>query len=392
MSTPASPATPLSFGLTLAMAVACGIAVANIYYNQPMLGIMEHDLGNVGVTGLIPTATQLGYAVGLFFLVPLGDLMDRRGLIVSQFMLLALTLALVALAPTASIVVAASLAMGICATVVQQIVPFAAALASPATRGKTMGTVMAGLLCGILLSRTLSGFVATHFGWREMFWLAVPLAIAMGIKMAVLLPRHSSRLKLSYVGALRSLVSLWRHEPTLRHATMIQAALFASFSAFWTVLALHLQEPRFQLGADVAGLFGIVGAVGVVAAPLAGRIADRHGPAPVIAAGAALSLLSWLIFGLWGTVPGLVVGVIALDFGVQSSLVSNQHVVFALHSDARSRLNTIFMTGMFLGGSAGSAGGMLAWHLGGWTAVCGFGIGLALLSLVIVLLSRTAKK
>ena len=392
MSTPASPAPPLSSGLTLAMAFACGIAVANIYYNQPMLGIMERDLGNVGVTGLIPTATQLGYAVGLFFLVPLGDLMDRRRLIVSQFMLLALTLALVALAPSASIVVAASLAMGMCATVVQQIVPFAAALASPATRGKTMGTVMAGLLCGILLSRTLSGFVASHFGWREMFWLAVPLSIAMGIKMAVLLPRNSSRLKLSYAGALRSLVSLWRHEPTLRHATMIQAAQFASFSAFWTILALHLQEPRFQFGADVAGLFGIVGAVGVVAAPLAGRIADRRGPAPVIAAGAALSLLSWLIFGLWGTVAGLVVGVIALDFGVQSSLVSNQHVVFALHPDARSRLNTIFMTGMFLGGSAGSAGAMLAWHLGGWAAVCGFGIVLALLALAIVLLSRTTKK
>lgn len=392
MSKQESPPASISTGLTLAMALACGVAVANIYYNQPMLGIMEHDLGNDGVTGLIPTVTQLGYAVGLFFLVPLGDLMDRRSLIVGQFMLLALTLVLVALAPSASIVVAASLAMGICSTVVQQIVPFAAALASPSSRGKTMGIVMAGVLCGILLSRTLSGFVATHFGWREMFWLAVPLAVAMGLAMAVLLPRNSSRLKMNYGSALKSLVSLWRHEPTLRHATLMQAALFASFSAFWTVLALHLQEPHFQLGADVAGLFGIVGAVGVVAAPLAGRIADQRGPALVIAAGAVLTLLSWLIFGLWGTVPGLVVGVIALDFGVQSSLVSNQHVVFSLHSDARSRLNTIFMTGMFLGGSAGSAGGMLAWRLDGWHTVCGFGIVLALIALGLVLLSRRAKK
>jgi predicted MFS family arabinose efflux permease len=391
MSQSINAAPVISQGLTLTMALAAGVAVANIYYNQPMLGIMEHDLGNTNITGMIPTVTQLGYAAGLFLLVPLGDLMDKRKLIVNQFILLALTLILVALAPSASVVVAASLAMGICATVVQQVVPFAAALATPASRGKTMGTVMAGVLCGILLSRTLAGFVATTWGWRAMFWLAAPLAIAMALMMALFLPRNHPRVKMSYGAALTSLISLWQHERPLRFATMIQASLFASFSAFWTVLALHLQEPRYHLGANIAGLFGIIGAVGVIAAPIAGRIADRRGPALVISASAVMTLLSWLIFGFWGTIPGLIVGVIVLDFGIQSALVSNQHVVFALNPEARSRLNTVFMTGMFLGGAVGSASATVFWKLAGWTGVCGFGILFAVIALTLVTFSRARK-
>lgn len=382
---------PLKERTIFAMATACGLAVANIYYNQPMLALIEHQFASVTTIGMIPTATQLGYAIGLLLLVPLGDLVERRRLIVVQFLILAIALAGAALAPGPWSLVAASFFVGTFATVAQQIVPLAVALSPSALRGRTIGKVMSGLLCGILFSRTLSGFVATYLGWRAMFWISVPLALFGAGLMAMVLPRSEPTTYLRYPTLLYSLQKLWRAQPLLRRATLTQAALFASFISFWTILSLHLAEPPYGYGPYAAGLFGIVGAVGVFAAPLAGRLADRRGPLLVIVIGAVVTVTSWLMFGIWAVLAGLIVGVVLLDFGVQSSLVSNQHVIYALDESARSRLNTLFMGGVFLGGAIGSTAATMAWRQEGWLGTCVIGIVFALLALIFQLAGLRAR-
>ena len=377
------PRVGLTRGVTLAMAAACGLAVANIYYNQPLLGILGRAFPGSLAVGFVPTATQLGYAAGIFLLLPLGDRVQRRTLILAQLAALCLALVGMTLATTPFALLAASAAIGVTATLAQQIIPFAADLAGPERRGAVIGTVMSGLLCGILLGRTVAGFIGEHFGWRAVFGLSIVAAAGVAAVLAVVLPRQEPRSRLTYPALLASLWELWRNEPTLRRAALMQTALFASFSTFWTVLAYKLEQPPYGMGADVAGLFGLLGASGALAAPLIGRVADRRGPRVGILVGAGMVLACWVLIGFSLSMAALVAGVLLLDVGVQGGMISNQHTIFALRPDAGGRINTVYMGSLFLGGSVGSAAASLAWFHGGWPMVSLLGGALAALALVL---------
>jgi predicted MFS family arabinose efflux permease len=378
----------LTRSLTAVMALAAGLSVANIYYNQPMLGLMVTDFQGAGHARLVPAATQLGYALGLLLLVPLGDSLDRRRLIVAQSVVLVAALALAAAAPSVLVLLLASVVIGAMATIAQQIVPLAAELAAPEHRGSVVGTVMSGLLAGILLARTVSGGVGAYFQWRTMFSLGAVIAALMGVLLFFTLPRRPPELRYRYSDLLLSLGSLTRSQPALRRSVMIQGAMFACFSIFWTTLALLLQEPPFRLGSEVAGLFGIIGLAGVVIAPMAGRLSDKRGPHGIIGLGILLVLAAFILFAAYPTLTGLTLGVVLLDTGVQMSMIANQSVIFGLVPAARNRINTIYMTGMFLAGAAGSAAAGIAWTDLGWRGVSGLGILVALAGLAVHLSRR----
>jgi predicted MFS family arabinose efflux permease len=375
-----------------AMAIAAGLCVANIYYNQPLLALLAQEFGVSGARiGLVPMATQVGYALGLFFLAPLGDRFERKRLILLHVGGMVITLAASALARGVVSLAWASFATGVLASVVQQIVPMAAQLAPPARRGRVVGTVVSGILLGILLARTVSGAVAAAVGWRAMFWLAAGFMVLVGAGLAAALPRAPGRSSLGYGALLGSMLGLVRRHAVLRQASVVQALLFATFSVFWSTLALALAQPPFGLGSTAAGLFGLVGAAGALAAPLSGRIADRGGPALVATLGAALVTIAFLVLGLLPlSLASLIVAVIVMDLGVQSALVSNQARVQALDQHASSRLNTVYVTTMFVGGAIGSAAGLQAWEWGGERAVAGAGLAFGVMALGVSLVRKKA--
>jgi predicted MFS family arabinose efflux permease len=380
---PGAPSLTLTPRLTLALAIAAGIAAANVWFNQPMLGSIATSLrAPIQQVAVLPTATQIGFASGILLLVPLGDRISRRRLILAQFWALALAAMAAAFAPGVATLTLASVAVGLAASVTQQIVPFAAELAAPGARARAVGTVMSGLLAGVLLGRVFSGVLAEHFGWRATFGVAAALGVLVALGLAALLPHSRPSVRLSYGALLLSVVELFSRLAPLRRASVVQAGLFGAMSAFWSVLVWKLQAPPLRLGADIAGLFGVLGAAGVMAASLAGRFADRFGARGVIGAGCVLSAAGFVVFALWSGLGGLIVGLILLDLGVQAAIVGNQVVIYALAPEARGRINTAFMTVMFSGGAFGSAAAGYGWVLAGWPAVCAVGLALTAFSLV----------
>lgn len=366
----------MAASLVTLLATGAGLSVASLYYSQPMLGILAADIGVSALDiGLVPTLTQLGYAAGILLLAPLGDRHDRRTIILIKAALLVISLLAAAVAPSLGILLAASLAIGLSATVAQDIVPAAATLAHASRRGKVVGTVMTGLLLGILLSRVVSGFVAEHFGWRSMFVLAAVGVAIIGVAVWRGLPHFSPTATMTYPALLGSLLSLLRRHATLRRAALAQGLLSVGFSAFWSTLAVMLHAEPFHMGSAVAGAFGLAGAVGALAAPVAGHLADRRGPELVTRLGAGVTALSFAILcfspflsataQLWL----LGIGTIGFDLGIQTTLIAHQSIVYGIDPGARSRLNAVLFVSMFIGMAAGSALGSTLLAQWGWSAV-----------------------
>jgi predicted MFS family arabinose efflux permease len=366
----------LTLPLVGLLAAGAGLSVAALYYSQPMLGELGADIGaSARQIGLVPTLTQLGYAAGIFFLAPLGDRFDRRRIILIKAAALCVALLAAGASSAIGLLLLASLAVGLAATLAQDIVPAAATLAPEAQRGKIVGTVMTGLLLGILLSRVVSGFVAAHFGWRAMFVAAAVSIAAFAAVAARALPRSRPTTRLRYAALLASSAQLWKRHGALRRAALAQALLAVGFSAFWSTLAVMLHESTWHLGSAAAGAFGLAGAAGALAAPIAGRLADTRGPELVTRLGTSLAAVSFLLMAAGGLLPVgaqlwvIGAGAVGFDLGVQATLISHQAIVYGIDPGARSRLNALLFTCMFIGMSSGAVLGSLALAQWGWTGV-----------------------
>ncbi|HEY0515195.1 MAG TPA: MFS transporter [Thermoanaerobaculia bacterium] len=367
------------------MAVSVGAIVANAYYAQPLLADIARSFGlSVTKAGGVAMLTQVGTALGMLLFVPLGDTREKRGLITLLLLGSAASLVLIATAANAVWLGLASLLVGATGATVHIFVPFAAHLAPPPQRGRVVGSVLSGLLFGILLARTVSGLLGAHFGWRAVYGLAAAMMLGLAVLVQVFLPRSEPTARLSYLGLLRSIAALVREHQALRESTLYGAILFCAFSAFWTTLVFLLETPPFHYGSQVAGLFGLIGAAGAAGAPVVGRLTDRHGARVALGLSLGAVFLAYVLLGLTGkTLAGLIAGVILLDLGVQAGHVANQTRIYGLDPEARSRLNTFYMVCYFIGGSAGSLLGAYSWRLAGWTGVCGFSLIAVSLALVV---------
>lgn len=374
---PTAPAraTP---GVVALLAAACGISVADLYYPQPILHTVAHAFHtSSGTAGLVVTCSQVGYAAGLALLVPIGDIVARRRLVPAVLAVTAAAMAASAAAPAIGVLAALAVLAGAGSVAAQVLIPLAASLADDESRGRVVGTVMTGLLLGILLARTLAGLVAGASSWRVVYVVGAGLVLATAAALARRLPPEGERPRLGYGSLLRSTAALFAAEPLLRRRALYGALAFAAFSAFWTTSAFVLAGPPYRYGDTVIGLFGLVGAAGALCASAAGRLADRGLARWSTVGFAALVAASFAL--LWPGRHGLgwmIAGIVVLDIGAQGLQVTNQSLIYRLAPDARSRVNASYMVCYFAGGAAGSAVAGALYDAGGWAAVCWLGAGL----------------
>lgn len=362
--------------LPLVMALACGVSVANVYFPQALTPLIAGGLGiTPSAAASVATVTQFGYAAGIFLLVPLGDRLPRRPLITVLLAATACALLAAGLAPAAAPLMIAGVAVGLTTVVPQLLLPMAAGLVAPDRRGSVIGTLQGGLIGGILLARTFGGVIGEHLGWRAPYLAAAVLTGLLALALGLVLPTSAPATRDRYPALLAESVRMLRTEPHLRRSAVHQSALFGAFSAAWTALALLLTGPHYNMDAQAVGVLALIGAAGMACAPAAGRWVDRRGADRVTTwcTGGILAAALTLTAGVAGGAAGLAavaLGLLLLDLAVQTSQIANQARIFSLRPEARSRLNTAYMTCSFLGGSAGSWLGIRAYALLDWPGVC----------------------
>jgi predicted MFS family arabinose efflux permease len=377
--------------LILSLAIACGVTVANIYYAQPLIGPIGQTFGiDLAKAGLIVTMLQVGYVFGLLFLAPLGDLVENKALILTTLGGVVVSLVVSAMAPSALVFVAASLLLGVTATGTQMIVPMAAHLTPERSRGQIVGTVMSGLLIGILLARPLATLVAGPFGWRAIYILSAVAMCLVVLLLVLALPRRKPASTLGYGALIRSLWDVLVDNPVLQRRAFYQALLFAAFTLFWTAMPLVLQEPPFSLGHLALSAFLLSGVAGAFVAPLAGRLADRGYSDSVTVVSMVLVIVSFAVawIGSTGSIAIMVMAGVLLDAGTQGCHIASQRMIYNLPADIRSRLNALYLAIFFFGGAAGSAISGFAVDRGGAPLVCGIGFAIGLVPLAAFLLHR----
>ncbi len=373
--------TPLTLWI---MTVATAVVVANLYYNQPLLEDIARTFHSTRAkVGKVSMLTQIGYATGMFFLVPLADMVRRRQLMLIVFMFIVISLIITATATSINLLIVASFFLGASSIIPQLLVPMAAHLAKPEERGKKIGVIMSGLLIGILLSRTFSGYIGYYLGWRAVYCIAACMMILIWLMIGFFLPEVEPEYKGTYKKLMSSMIHLIKEEPRLRLAAVRGALCFACFSAFWTTIVFLLKQ-NFNMGSSVAGEFGLVGAFGALAAGLMGRLSDKMDAYKLSGFTLLLVFLSFVIFYFSAhSLAGLIIGVIVLDMGVQATHISNQSIIFALRPEARNRINTIYMVTYFIGGALGTFVATGLWKNYQLDGVCITGGALALITLVI---------